>query len=251
METIKGQNEDFSLDRILQAALFFEWHLAATNLGGEAGCHFLEHLLADALAEQVRTLLNKSGSWEVEFSATPVVPLERLFPKSLLRHDTFIPSARTGGALILGPDSYMGSKGGNAESVEPWDVFVDSQPTNPSAFTKYKTTLRSVYVDARRRVGIHSFQTPAEVILVNTSDELMEGSLTSVYFFRDGRWVTPLTGCGGQDGTTRRYLIEQDVCVEGTIRKSSVSDGEHCYLSNGVRGIVWGRVRLTPSPKDS
>lgn len=72
----------------------------------------------------------------------------------------------------------------------------------------------------------------------------MEGSLTTVYFFRGGRWVTPPLASGGQAGTTRRWLLEQRMCQEEVIRADSVMDGEYCYLSNGVRGLISGKIKL-------
>ena len=95
-----------------------------------------------------------------------------------------------------------------------------------------------MYTTARSRAGIHSFREPAEVVLVNPAGELMEGSLTSVYFFRDGKWVTPSIASGGQIGTTRRWLIEQGHCVEGVIEAGSLQDREMCWISNGLRGLT-------------
>jgi len=95
-----------------------------------------------------------------------------------------------------------------------------------------------MYTNARSRAGIHSFQSSAEIVLVNPSGELMEGSVTSVYFLRDGKWVTPSVASGGQIGTTRRWLIEQGYCVEGIVEAESLQDGEMCWISNGLRGLT-------------
>jgi 4-amino-4-deoxychorismate lyase len=75
-------------------------------------------------------------------------------------------------------------------------------------------------------------------VLVNPSGELMEGSVTSVYFFRDGKWVTPSVASGGQIGTTRRWLIERGYCIEGIVKAESLQDGEMCWISNGLRGLT-------------
>jgi 4-amino-4-deoxychorismate lyase len=95
-----------------------------------------------------------------------------------------------------------------------------------------------MYATARSRAGIKSFQEHAEVVLVNPAGELMEGSVTSVYFFRDGKWVTPPVTSGGQIGTTRRWLMEQGHCIEGVIEAKSLQDGEMCWISNGLRGLI-------------
>lgn len=72
----------------------------------------------------------------------------------------------------------------------------------------------------------------------------MEGTLTTPYFFREGRWITPAEGCGGNRGTTRRWALDAGLCEEGVLRRESVREGEVVWLSNGVRGFGWGIVEL-------
>ncbi len=128
--------------------------------------------------------------------------------------------------------------------LQQWTVVLDYQRTAPSPFTTYKTLERKDYIASRARAKILSFQKPREVLLVNRDEEIMEGSLTSVYFYRGGRWVTPPLTSGGQAGTTRRWALKQGLCVEEVVLASDVKDGEECYLSNGVRGFFRARVQL-------
>ena len=72
----------------------------------------------------------------------------------------------------------------------------------------------------------------------------MEGSLTSLFFRRAGKWVTPAVSSGGQAGTTRRWLLEKGLCIEDIVRVDTLQEGEDCWISNGVRGLVWSRVIL-------
>ncbi len=123
-----------------------------------------------------------------------------------------------------------------------WQVVVDTKPTTPSSFTSFKSTRRSHYSEARARMGLTSFQDPAEVLLVNPKGEIMEGSLTNVYFSRHGRWLTPSLTSGGHSGTTRRWFLERNLCGEGVILAEDVVDGETCLMSNGVRGIISATV---------
>lgn len=99
-----------------------------------------------------------------------------------------------------------------------------------------------MYEDARARVSIPAFTSPAEVFMYNDAGEMSEGSLTSVYFWRDGRWVTPPVGSGGQAGTTRRWALEGGLCVEEVVRRYEVREGDEAWVSNGVRGFIRGRV---------
>lgn len=131
-----------------------------------------------------------------------------------------------------------------------WRVYVDSQPTVPSAFTTHKTTAREYYTAARHRAGIMSPQEQAEVLVVNPAGEVMEGSITTPYFRRRGssasdpEWFTPPLNCGGNAGTTRRYALAQGFCTEEVMPAAGLVDGEECWLSNGVRGFMRGIVVL-------
>lgn len=71
---------------------------------------------------------------------------------------------------------------------------------------------------------------------------MSEGSLTSVYFARGGRWVTPPVDSGGQAGTTRRWALDEGLCVEEVVRREGVAEGEVVWVSNGVRGFIRGTV---------
>ena len=74
-----------------------------------------------------------------------------------------------------------------------------------------------MYDAARERANIRP-GVMKEVLVVNRDDQsVMEGSTTTPYFWRDGRWVTPPVsakfswkdGSGGQDGTSRRWALER------------------------------------------
>jgi branched-subunit amino acid aminotransferase/4-amino-4-deoxychorismate lyase len=102
-----------------------------------------------------------------------------------------------------------------------------------------------MYTGARARAGIESMMEPKEVLIISdTGSEIMEGSLTSVFFWRGERWVTPHISSGGQEGTTRRWLLENGLCVEEVVSSDSLVDGEECWISNGVRGLIWGKIEL-------
>jgi branched-subunit amino acid aminotransferase/4-amino-4-deoxychorismate lyase len=70
----------------------------------------------------------------------------------------------------------------------------------------------------------------------------MDGSLTNVYFYRNGRWVTPPLSSGGQAGTARRWMLEKGMVFEMVVTKDEIVTGEVVLLSNSVRGILAARV---------
>lgn len=120
----------------------------------------------------------------------------------------FKPSPLTGGALELGPGDRVISGSLSKPAPPTWLLTLDTEQTPSSAHTALKTTHRPHYDAARARAlpsprssssntGAQSTTTGTEMyetLLYNECNEMTEGSLTSVYFFRGGRWVTPPVG---------------------------------------------------------
>ncbi|KAM3425148.1 hypothetical protein BST61_g7107 [Cercospora zeina] len=117
-----------------------------------------------------------------------------------------------------------------------WTIVLDSEPTEPSEGTMYKTNDRSSYGRARAAAQILTYQIPREVLLYTPGRVVLDGSICTPYFFRDGEWVTPEAAAGGLQGTTRRWALTKELCVEGNISIDSFQDGETVWLSNAVRG---------------
>lgn len=214
----------------------------------------------DASPLRVKFVLNRQGVKWVELSMVPKVSLEVLFPITLdlpadeKSSNTFQPSPLTGGALNMGPTDFQpvpppASSSKTSSLKASYSILIDSQPTPVDSHTIYKTTHRPHYDSSRsRKLGQDLNHTLVEeVLLYNPSGNIMEGSLTTPYFYRDGRWVTPPVwedNHGGQRGTTRRYALEKKLCIVETINIDSLEDGEKVWISNGVRGFGWGLLKL-------
>ena len=122
----------------------------------------------------------------------------------------FKPSPLTGGALDI--DNGVTLPAGNQDPnwnppssrqdrspIPPpphWTLRLDTRATPSSPFTLLKTTARAMYDASRdRALPLHAASSVhREVILYNEVSEVTEGTLTSLYFWRGGRWVTPPVG---------------------------------------------------------
>lgn len=205
---------DYHRDRMLRAAKHWGWNPAVEALTGEAGLKRLSDLVARAVADKpdgplrVKVTITKEGELACETSATPATGLANLFPSRLPPP----PEAAEEGKADTDDE------GGAAPCKQPrYDVMVDAARTARSEYTHFKTTRRAMYDEARSRAGIQASDAK-EVLIVNGDDgSIMEGSTTTPYFWREGRWVTPkvspgfsaTAGSGGQDGTTRRWALER------------------------------------------
>ena len=133
---------------------------------------------------------------------------------------------------------------GLTETGEVWDVYFDKEMTLISPFTSFKTTNRKVYIDARERSlpGIRPGK--EEVILINTLEHLMEGSITNIAVKRkrDGKWITPQLSSGCLCGVMRHFLLRKNYLEEETIAFQDVAPNSEVLLFNGVIGVVKGKI---------
>lgn len=204
-------------DRLIATAKHFQWHEALDWLQQDPRSleEFLDTSIPDrSKAWRLRIVVTDKGVAKVEANPTASIEIMTLFIPSLHPEPT----------------------------VPLWRVYVDTQPTTPSGFTRHKTTARDEYTSARMRAGIISPAETAEVLVVNPEGEVMEGSITTPYFLRGNMWVTPPLSSGGNAGTTRRYALSHGFCLEQTISRDELVDGEFCWLSNGVRGFMRGQI---------
>ncbi|KAI1380909.1 aminotransferase [Hypoxylon crocopeplum] len=234
---------DFHRDRMLRAATHWDWTAAIATISGGKGLDKL-HIFLQSITSEVGSgprrlmiTLAKDGSLAHQISALPEAPLNNLYPKYLP-----VPTLK----------SSMQAGDSKAPAKDPaYEILIDSQATARSEFTHYKTTSRDMYNDARKRAQL-SPGDKKELLLINEDGHIMEGTISTPYFWKDGKWVTPPVprqfdiseGSGGNDGTTRRWALERTLATEQVVLADSLVDGEECWISNGLRGFILGRVRL-------
>ncbi|KAI4155636.1 MAG: hypothetical protein L6R39_001203 [Caloplaca ligustica] len=230
-------------DRMLKAVKELEWTKAYDALLGIRGLSRLRAVLLDYLAN-LPELKNQPQPLKLRVAINPQSHI------SVTSTPLPIPSCLSSLAFALFPPvlSPLPPRVDHPLPRYNWRVFISPIPVSPSLFTRHKTTNRSVYDEARSFIPtLPPSDVPkrlCEVLLINHEKEVMEGSITTPYFWRGGQWVTPPLAAGGNWGTTRRYALEAGLCVEGTVTKDSLSRGELIWLSNGARGWDWGEIEM-------
>lgn len=125
-----------------------------------------------------------------EFGPVPPVPLTTLYPPSLSppNQPTHRHPANT--------TPHSPQIGDSEPDVPEWVFRLDTAPTPSTPFTLLKTTYRDFYDQSRKRAlpTNPAGNAYTEVLLYNEVDELTEGTMTSLFLFRGGRWVTPPVG---------------------------------------------------------
>ena len=228
-------------DRMLTAAKAFNWpELSQRQILGLEGrirdhlqSTYLNRELTDPL--KVRVALSSDGILSVTSMKIAAVPHACLFPKTF-------------SDLISQSD--LGCP-------PTFRVLISPIHITPCFFTRHKTTSRSKYDNIRSKT-VPVVQTvadvldplPIEILLFNKLGQVMEGTITTPFFYRGGRWITPAKECGGNIGTTRQYALDRRLCMEGVVEIADVKVGEKVILSNGVRGFGWGAVEELGVPTD-
>ncbi|KAE8838292.1 hypothetical protein PTNB73_03692 [Pyrenophora teres f. teres] len=238
-------------DRMVEAAQHFDFLEVEKKLQDGQALHAQllkwtqDHIqkLGKDEAMKLRLLYDKAANLTVEFTAVPAVPLSTLYPPSLdppastpEKHpaNTFKPSPLTGGALSLGTDDSLPAATSTPPPPPEWKIKLDTAPTPSSPFTLLKTTKREMYDQSRERALPENSAGPAyrEVMLYNEVNELTEGTLTSLYLFRGGRWVTPPVGVPSGEFTSK--TLKDDGADEGELRKPFAGRWGHSTRSAKV-----------------
>lgn len=172
-----------------------------------------------------RVRLDRLASGHLTITAAPVAPL----PTYRQDFNPFCPSR-------LPDPSQIAAWEVDGSLLPKWRVVLHAKKTARGWFcTTWKTSDRGVYEDARDGVDAGT-----EVVLQNESGTVMDGTLSSVYFWRGGQWVTPSERCGPLKSISRQWALQSGLAIESEIRVASIPKREAIWLANGVRGFSWG-----------
>ena len=220
-------------DRLVSAAEAFGWTSVTTFLGGDGGMERLSGIVMDHLktvceeepvyaTRKIKICVYKDNRFQIETAA--ITPIDS---PNVFHLPTDLNKVASSNCRCL--------------------VKLDLESTPASLFTSHKTSERTPYDRARGAADItHKSPTVAEVLLFNTHGEITECSISTPYFQRNGRWVTPSLTSGGNAGVTRRLALENGLCEEQTVFVESLCHQEIIWISNGVRGFIPATLHLEP-----
>jgi len=104
---------------------------------------------------------------------------------------------------------------------------------NPFLF--HKTTRRGLYNRQREAALKNGF---AEVLFVNESNHVTEGSITNIAYRLGKQWYTPLLGDGLLPGIWREDFMRRTSAQERSINVSELQDADEIVMGNSVIGMV-------------
>jgi 4-amino-4-deoxychorismate lyase len=220
--------------RILAAARVFSWTAVLDNFDGRSGHAYFHALLSQQVPIKIQQTSLESTVWKVRILVSEDGNVQVLPAPVDLQRVKGIP---------VWPE--LPSKLPEPPANQACRVLVDRIPTSASTLTTHKTSSRGHYDKARTRFNIEGdAPTESEVLLFNEDKEVMEASLCTPYFLRNGVWITPAFSSGGNAGVSRRLALEAGLCIEQVLQVDELMEGEMIWLSNAVRGFMPGRLHL-------
>ena len=115
-------------------------------------------------------------------------------------------------------------------------VCIARKRTDPTdRFLFHKTTRRELYNYAFTAASSSGF---ADILFLNTRDEITEGAVNNLFIEKSGRWYTPPLDCGVLPGVYRRHILTTRPEIEENILSiNDLKAADSVYLSNAVRGL--------------
>jgi 4-amino-4-deoxychorismate lyase len=118
-----------------------------------------------------------------------------------------------------------------------WCVGVsDMRVASDDPWLAVKTTERGLYDQTRAAMpeGVD------EVIFLNESGEVCEGTISNIFVEREGYLVTPPVACGLLPGVLRQDFLKGGEAVEGLLDLGDLEGG--FYIGNSLRGLIKARL---------
>ena len=77
-----------------------------------------------------------------------------------------------------------------------------------------------------------------ERIFLNTKGQIAEGTVSNIFFIRQGQIITPAQSCGLLPGILREYICETERVTEAIIYPEELDQYEECFVTNSLMGIM-------------
>ena len=77
-----------------------------------------------------------------------------------------------------------------------------------------------------------------ERLFLNTKDQICEGTVSNIFFVKQGKLYTPEVRCGLLPGILREYICETQHVEEVIIYPKDLKEYEECFVTNSLMGIM-------------
>lgn len=103
-------------------------------------------------------------------------------------------------------------------------------------YSKHKISRRNFYDEERER--LKALTGIDEVIFLNESGKLCEGSFTSIFIEKDGKLLTPALKTGILPGVLRAELLRSKKARTADLTEDDLLGAKNIYIGNSMRGLM-------------
>ena len=103
-------------------------------------------------------------------------------------------------------------------------------------YSKHKISRRNFYDKERER--LKALTGIDEVIFLNESGKLCEGSFTSIFIEKDGKLLTPALKTGILPGVLRAQLLRSKKARTADLTEDDLLGAKNIYIGNSMRGLM-------------
>lgn len=104
-----------------------------------------------------------------------------------------------------------------------------------SPLIKYKTLNYGDCIIEKRAAAVAGKQ---ERIFLNTKGQICEGTVSNIFFAREGKIVTPPLSCGMLPGILRGFVCETTDVQEQILYPQDIAAFDECFVTNSLMGIM-------------
>lgn len=104
-----------------------------------------------------------------------------------------------------------------------------------SPLIKYKTLNYGDCIIEKRAAAAAGKQ---ERIFLNTKGQICEGTVSNIFFAREGKIVTPPLSCGMLPGILRGFVCETTDVQEQILYPQDIAAFDECFVTNSLMGIM-------------
>ena len=113
---------------------------------------------------------------------------------------------------------------------------ISKMERNPRSHTVYLKTLN--YLENVLEKEAATAAAFDEALFFNVNGMLAEGSMSNVFFVKDGKLHTPAMEAGLLPGIVRGWVIEQFPVVQGLFSKAELAKAEEVFVTNSIVGVM-------------
>ena len=133
--------------------------------------------------------------------------------------------------ISVRPNPYAGKDSDTRVRTE----YSKIQRNETSPLTYYKTLNYAENLMERRKAAQQGFD---EAVFLNGKGEITEGTVSNVFFVKDGKIYTPPVSCGMLPGIMREYVCRSFQAEETVIRPEDIDLYDEMFLTNSLMGVM-------------